>query len=444
MTAYLLTSSLLLTVFYTFFMLFMRKTTFFRFNRAAVLAGTLACMLLPLFDFGLPALPRHRPDFPEDMQMTRFIQAFLLPEAAAGTDGAGGSGWRLALAAVYAAGGTAVLVATAVSLARICLALSRTRGLRQGRYIIHAVEGDFASFSFFNHIAISRRDIEEHPEILLHECVHAGRLHSLDLMLMSLVTAVHWFNPLVHLMRSELRLLHEYEADEAVLDSGIDASRYQLLLVRKAVGDRRFLIASSFDHSKLKNRITMMHKFKTTSWARLGYLACLPLMVLTLCFCTNAESSDDKRAQQTAQEVRDGTPATDSSTDPGSGTPGQDTATGEEATSSEQVYDFGAIEQKPLFNGDSANGFALWLSENLVYPQAERQAGTEGRVILAFTIGTDGRLGDIDILRSAGSKALDDAAVAAVSKSPAWTPGKVGGEPVAVRFSMPIVFQISE
>lgn len=214
--------------------------------------------------------------------------------------------------------------------------------------------------------------------------------------------------------------------------------------MRKAVGDRRFLIASSFDHSKLKNRITMMHKFKTTSWARLGYLACLPLMVLTLCFCTNAESSDDKRAQQTAQEVRDGTPATDSSTDPGSGTPEQDTATGEEATSSEQVYDFGAIEQKPLFNGDSANGFAIWLSENLVYPQAERQAGTEGRVILAFTIGTDGRLGDIEIVRSAGSKALDDSAVAAVSKSPAWTPGKVGGEPVAVRFSMPIVFQISE
>ncbi|HIR82197.1 MAG TPA: energy transducer TonB [Candidatus Cryptobacteroides pullicola] len=188
----------------------------------------------------------------------------------------------------------------------------------------------------------------------------------------------------------------------------------------------------------------MMHKFKTTSWARLGYLACLPLMVLTLCFCTNAENSDDKRAQQTAQEVRDGTPATDSSTDTVSGMPGQDKAPVETATSSEQVYDFGAIEQKPLFNGDSANGFALWLSENLVYPQAERQAGTEGRVILAFTIGTDGRLGDIEIVRSAGSKALDDAAVAAVSKSPAWTPGMVGGKPVAVRFSMPIVFQISE
>lgn len=442
MTAYLLTSSLLLTVFYAFFMLFMKKTTFFRFNRAAVLAVTLACMLLPLFDLGLPALPRLRPDFPEDLQTTRFFQAFLLPETRAGAEAAGACGWKSALAAVYGAGCIAVLAATAVSLARICLVLSRIRGVRQGRYIIHAVEGDFASFSFFNHIAISRDDIEEHPEILLHECVHAGRLHSLDLMLMSLVTAIHWFNPLVHLMRSELRLLHEYEADEAVLDSGIDASRYQLLLVRKAVGDRRFLIASSFDHSKLKNRITMMHKFKTTSWARLGYLACLPLMVLTLCFCTNAESSDDKRAQQTAQEVRNGTPATDNYTD--SGTPEQDTASGEEATSSEQVYDFGAIEQKPLFNGDSANGFAIWLSENLVYPQAERQAGTEGRVILAFTIGTDGRLGDIEIVRSAGSKALDDAAVAAVSKSPAWTPGKVGGEPVAVRFSMPIVFQISE
>ena len=139
MTAYLLTSSLLLTVFYAFFMLFMRKTTFFRFNRAAVLAGTLACMLLPLFDFGLPALPRHRPDFPEDMQITRFFQAFLLPETRAGAEAAGAGGWKSALAAVYGAGCIAVLVATSVSLARICLALSRIRGVRQGRYIIHAV-----------------------------------------------------------------------------------------------------------------------------------------------------------------------------------------------------------------------------------------------------------------------------------------------------------------
>ena len=240
MTVWILKSTLLLTAFYAFFMLFMRKTTFFRFNRAAVLAGTLACMLLPLFDLGLPALPRLRPDFPEDMQTTRFFQAFLLPETRAGAEAAGACGWKSALAAVYGAGCIAVLAATAVSLARICLVLSRIRGVRRGRYIIHSVEGDFASFSFFNHIAISRDDIEEHPEILLHECVHAGRLHSLDLMLMSLVTAIHWFNPLVHLMRSELRLLHEYEADEAVLDSGIDASRYQLLLVRKAVGGQTF------------------------------------------------------------------------------------------------------------------------------------------------------------------------------------------------------------
>ena len=72
-------------------------------------------------------------------------------------------------------------------------------------------------------------------------------------------------------MLSELRMLHEYETDEAVLKHGIDATKYH----RKAVGDRRFLIANSFNHCKLKNRITMMQKLKTSRWAALAWLACL-------------------------------------------------------------------------------------------------------------------------------------------------------------------------
>ena len=80
--------------------------------------------------------------------------------------------------------------------------------------------------------------------------MHTRLSHSADILLMSLVCALYWFNPLVWIMLSELRMLHEYETDEAVLKHGIDATQYQLLLVRKAVGDRRFLIANSFNHCK--------------------------------------------------------------------------------------------------------------------------------------------------------------------------------------------------
>ena len=135
-----------------------------------------------------------------------------------------------------------------------------------------------------NHVVISRSDNDGHPEILTHECAHAGHHHSADMLLMSLVCALQWFNPFVWMMLSELRMMHEYEADEAVLKQGIDATQYQLLLVRKAVGDSRFLIANSFGHSKLKNRIAMIGKVKTTKWAALAYVACLPLLLAAMSF----------------------------------------------------------------------------------------------------------------------------------------------------------------
>lgn len=240
MTAYLLKSALLLAVFYAFFLLFMRKTTFFRFNRMALLAGTVACLLLPLL--GISRL------LPE---VSGLLPTIMLPEVSPGGSQAVRTfDWRILATALYAAGCIAVLAVTLRSMLRILSIIRTDKGERRDGYVLHVLDSDIASFSFMNHIVISRGDFEQHPEILLHESMHVRFRHSADLLLMSLVCALQWFNPLVWLMRSELRMLHEYEADDAVLDKGIDASQYQLLLVRKAVGDRRFLIANSFNHSK--------------------------------------------------------------------------------------------------------------------------------------------------------------------------------------------------
>ena len=118
--------------------------------------------------------------------------------------------------------------------------------------MLHIVEHDLPSFSFMNHVVISRSDYDGHPEILTHECAHAGHHHSADMLFMSLVCALQWFNPLVWMMRSELRMMHEYEADEAVLKQGVDATQYQLLLVRKAVGDAVSLSRTALVTANLK------------------------------------------------------------------------------------------------------------------------------------------------------------------------------------------------
>ena len=106
--------------------------------------------------------------------------------------------------------------------------------------------------------------------------------HSADLLLTDLCGCLQWFNPAMWLLRRELRDIHEYEADEAVISSGIDAKSYQLLLIRKAVGGRWYSIANSFNHSKLKNRITMMLRKKSSRWTGARVLLLLPLTALAL------------------------------------------------------------------------------------------------------------------------------------------------------------------
>ena len=130
---------------------------------------------------------------------------------------------------------------------------------------------------------ISERDLTENGEaILAHERAHIRLRHSLDLLLIDLAGAVQWFNPAMWLLRRDLRAIHEYEADAAVIASGVDARSYQLLLIRKAVGGRWYSIANSFNHSKLKNRITMMLREKSPRRTRARALLLLPLAGLAL------------------------------------------------------------------------------------------------------------------------------------------------------------------
>lgn len=424
MTVWILKSTLLLTAFYAFFMLFMRKTTFFRFNRIVLLAGTAVCMLLPLVKFNIgnvaAMLGLHAPDV-----VLQLPQIVLAEVPAAGSPSGevetGGSfNWGLLLTAIYVTGCVAAFTFSASSLLRILRLIRKNPGTAYRECKVHTPASVTHSFSFMNHIVMSRSDYGNHPEILLHEYMHTRLRHSVDVLFMSLVCALYWFNPLVWIMLSELRMLHEYETDEAVLKHGIDATQYQLLLVRKAVGDRRFLIANSFNHCKLKNRITMMQKLKTSKWARLAYIACLPLFALIL------SSSSAVDLQSTPSDT--GVPAANELIT----TPADQ----------QEVIRYADVEVKPKFNGGDVNDFTKWVFSHLEYPQEARKAKITGRVTVQFTINTDGSLSDITVL-AGPHETLNNAAVSAISQAPSsWTPGYEDGKPVAVSYVMPILFQL--
>ncbi len=159
---------------------------------------------------------------------------------------------------------------------------SRETHLDGIRVLIHSV--DIPAFSFSRRILISRNDYDTNADaILTHELSHIRQGHFYDLMLIEMVKIIYWFNPLVYRMVRDLKDIHEFQADEHTLKSGVDSTKYQLLLIQKCVGYQSFALANSFNHCQIKKRITMMNKLKTSKawcWKVAIFLPLLALMLM--------------------------------------------------------------------------------------------------------------------------------------------------------------------
>ena len=391
---YIMKSTVYLSVFYLFFMLVMRRTTFFKLNRVAFLVGTLVCLILPFINISLPG--NINP--PLTVIVNAFADSYAesMPMEGVLVGERGGIMNRISLwELIFGVGAVVSFLITARSYFLMVKMMRMIPVTRIDNMSVKIADADIPSFSWGRSIVISRKDFEGNPAILTHEMMHIRCSHSIDLMLYTLITTLYWFNPVIWIARRELKMLHEYEADEYTINNGIDPTQYQLVLVKKAVGTKRFQLANGFNHSKLINRITMMHKNKTNKWMGLAYLVCIPILGLTMCFCSQPKDA----------------------------------------------LLFADVDEKPMFEGSDANAFAHWVSSRIEYPQECVEAEVSGRVALNFTIGTDGKVTDVKVLKGVHEK-LDAEVVRVVKMSPKWTPGKHEGKPVPVSFTFPVVFQL--
>ena len=411
---YILRSGLYLGVFYAFYLLVMRRTTFFRLNRVALLLGSVLCALLPMLRVrSVPLVAAAGP------------LSIIGTGNTAPAETTASLSWSALFMALYIAGACAVAGHTFISamlLHRRVAGGTKTR-IRGFKTVILAE--DIPSFTFGKTIFIGPKDLEENPAIFAHETQHVTCRHYLDLFLFRAVQILWWWNPLVWIARTELGLLHEYEADEGVIQKDIDATQYQLLLVRKAVGEQRFSLSSGFQHAQLKNRIEMMLKPTTCGRMRLAYLALIPVLAVLVYAC-NSPKKNKAAAPAEAEEIA--APAPEAET--------------YQVTVTDEPVPFDIIEVKPGFNGGDANEFAKWVNAHLNYPDAAKKAGVQGRVLLQFTVNADGSMSDVKVLRGV-SPELDEESVRIVSSCPVkWTPGMQDGKPVPVTFNFPIVYQL--
>ena len=303
---YILKSSVCLVLFYLFFRLLLSKETFHRFNRMALLGVLFFSLLIPCIE----VTTRHQV---EVQQAVLSIEQLLLMAELEATPANVGAvqetpaiSWVQIVLLVYLAGILFLVCRNIYSL--ICL----FRLVHSGKHeklekgvtlVVHNQE--IAPFSWMKYIVISRKDLEENGrEILIHEMAHIHHRHSVDLLVADICIFFQWFNPGAWLLKQELQNIHEYEADETVINEGVNAKEYQLLLIKKAVGTRLYSMANSFNHSKLKKRITMMLKEKSNPWARLKYLYVLPLAAIAVTAFARPEISE-KVEEISAVKVND-------------------------------------------------------------------------------------------------------------------------------------------
>ena len=420
--------AVLLAVFYMFYRLMLAHETFHRVNRIVLLLTAVLSFVLPLC-----VITIH-----ETVTMQRAanvavgsFQVDMMNEEPATPL------WQIVLPILFIIGMVATLVHTLSSLFRIIKIIRHSEQYPQtdGTTICVTGNASLAPFSWMHYIVMNRSDYEtSDAAILAHERGHIRLHHSWDLLLVDTLTALQWFNPAMWMLRSDLRAIHEYEADAAVLSQGINARQYQYLLITKAAGIGGYSLANGISHSTLKNRINMMLHTKSDRSHLLKLLTLLPIVGIAL--AVNAEKVvdlryDEPQKQNTKKSVK-------GVAEKKAETFETNTAVGTFEPVQGDVFD--VVEEMPQYPGGPQALFKF-LGENVHYPEEAEKAGIQGRVIATFIVEKDGSISQPTVVKSV-DPLLDAEAIRVISAMPNWKPGKQNGKVVRVKYTVPLSFNL--
>ena len=469
---YILKSSVCLAVFYLFYRLLLSRETFHRFNRVALLSILLLSCLLPLVEVTVEKQTEVHQTMMTleqwlmlaDMMNTTNVAELQIEEVTVT--------WIQVALLVYLAGILLFAFSNGYSLLKLGNLLRSGRKEDLSKYtdggekvtlIVH--DHDIAPFSWMKYIVISQKDLDENGrEILIHELAHIQNRHSWDLLVADICIFFQWFNPASWLLKQELQNIHEYEADETVIEKGVDAKQYQLLLIKKAVGTRLYSMANSFNHSKLKKRITMMLKEKSSPWARLKYLYVLPVAAIAVTAFARPEVSETVE-EISAVKVNDLTAIVETKVAESSGqllpvqSVPKDSVNRKSKVAVQQMDElvvvgyaskdsvkdrepvFNVVEQMPSFPG-GMEALMQYLAKNMRYPVEAQKNKVQGRVVVGFIVSKDGDIKKAHILRGVDPE-LDAEAIRVIESMPRWMPGMQRGKAVAVSYTLPVMFRLT-
>ena len=476
-----------LTLLYSLYRLLLQHETFHRLNRAVLLAILVISPLLPL-------IPLHT-DEPTAMDavLTRIEEPLMsLSSDANNTDATlatqesenTASGlWVRYCAYIYIVG---VAVALTVYMFRL---LTLMRVIRRSQRITHPIVPKDVHLmldmrikqpsSWMHWIFIGPIDLKQNAEtVLRHELAHVRMKHSWDVVLCDLTCRLLWCLPFAWMLRQDLVDVHEFQADEAVLQGGVPLEDYEHLLVRKAVQTQVLPIMNTLRRGAVKKRFAMMHCGRSSRLSRLKLLYLLPSLAACLWVSAQAEEHTTylNGKLMTQEEQESINPSTIEHVDvihsqktvlKETATESVDTGRTRPGVRSDVTYD--KPEQKPQFPGGEAAMYQ-YISQHIRYPNIAIENDAEGTINVEFFVEDNGSITNVKALESLpasgksnivvtsyrqersetsstdkekGIRALQEYSEELIRGMPPFEPGRKQGKAVRTKVTLPITYQLN-
>lgn len=467
---YSLKTALCLIAFYLLYKVALSRDTFHSLNRGVLLGLMAVSLVLPLVHVSSGFSPIEIDGMAriEGMIEARVVEDAVATDALTLTQ---------MLFAIYIIGVIFFTARELWSLISLSAVMRRGPCMDAGDGVrLIVVRGDVSPFSWFGNVIISEKDYEENPrEIIIHEKAHIAHGHSVDVLLCNLLIIFQWFNPAAWLIKAELQNVHEYEADDAVLSQGVDASAYQLLLIRKAVGDRLYSMANNLNHSSLKKRIKMMLKKKSNPWSRAKILLTVPVAAAAVTAfaipvventADEMKAESDKLVASVVKEVETVSsepaatvvePAKEINPEPVVAPEQKEEAAPVKGAAASVKEETAPVEEENVPDDDKVNeapevqpkypggmgALKKFLTDNIKYPQEAFKARKQGTVIVQFVVYEDGHVGNANVVKGV-SPELNAEAVRVIGLMPNWESGMIKGKPVKVRYTLPVKFSLKK
>jgi TonB family protein len=282
-------------------------------------------------------------------------------------------------------------------LLRLLYTIIRSPSERHGHYRFIPIAATASPASFFRTVFIPVGLSDATKKVITdHELIHVRQWHSIDVLVYELAKVLFWINPVIYLLEKELKLVHEFIADE---QAGKDAPDfYQQTLLAFTLGIEPSILTNNFyQSSTIKQRLMMLHESNSWKSTIIRTVFMLPFVAALLVVNTGVAQTAEETVLQQAEIM-------------------------------------------PEFPGGQ-DAMMKYLAEQIKYPEEARKNKEQGNVFVSFVIDKSGAVRNAEIKRGV-SATIDAEAIRVVSNMPAWRPAENKGEKVSVQYVLPIAFRL--